>query len=340
MATLKTGFGKYDSHLGILQESTFGTVSSDGSNYEKIDIIGGATPSFDPAFFEDTEMRNRDVNMADVNDYFSTDNGLWQTYQIPDFIAQSDILGQMLYGVTQQVVEAAGTPFLKTYTLDGATNPLFSGNAGFFFTTLIKHPNANESQKLTSCVVDNLRIKFDPTVQGGRCVCSAGLRTAMGYEETSNPSGTNVFSSITVPTFHNGTSTLSIDSLDLVFYSVEITIESRYAWLGFSSGKADNIKYMGSAVVMNAVVKYDANSDVLLRSKGTSLGNVTLNIGTNASAGYFMADTGQCMIREASTDTGDSETPQKVNLTIDMVNDHGGADYVNFEVADAVDQVW
>lgn len=340
MAIVKTGSGKYESYVGILEESTFGIPEANASNFEKLDIIGGGTPSFDPTFFEDTELRNRDVNMADVNDYFSTDNGQWQTYQIPDFIAPSDILAQMVYGATQQVSEAVGTPFLKTYTLNGATNPDFSSNAGFFFTTLIRHPSASESQKITSCVIDNLRIKFDPTVQGGRCVCNAGLLTAMGYEETANPTGTNAFSTVTVPTFHNAISTLQIDNLDLVFYSVEIAIESRYAWVGYSSGNAENIKYMGSSVVLNAVVKYDANSDVLLRSKGTSLGNVTLNIGTNASAGYFMADTGQCMIREASTDTGDSETPQKVNLTVDMVNDHGGADYVNFEVVDGIDQTW
>jgi hypothetical protein len=339
MATVKTAHGRYESYIAVAEESTFGTAVADNAAMKKLDVIGGNTPSFNPEYYEDSALRNAGKNIVDIDHYYSTSNGLWQRYQIPDFIAPADILAEFLYAAVQTVSEAGTSPYSKTYSLDGTTDPNFSSNQGYFMTVLVKHPQASESQKLTSCVVDNLRIRFSPD-NGGRAVCSATVRTGKGWTATSNPTGTHSFSSVVAPNFHNSTSTLTINGLDMVWYSLELNIQSRYDWIGYSNGVADNYKYLGSTINVSAVVKYDSNSDAFLRSKASDINSLSLIIGSSGSAGYFSVQCNNTVLKDVTTDTGDDETVEKLNLEMELMLKASASDTIDFAITDGVDHAW
>lgn len=340
MAIVKTGTHRYESFVAFAEESTFQTAITDGSNFTKFDIVDGDAPSFNPDQFTDYEQRNSGVNMADLEDYYMTENGLWQRYTIPSFIAPADVLAHMVYAATQTVSEAVGDPFLKTYSMQGATDPDFSSDAGYFFTLLIKSPFASFSQKLTSCILESLTITFSPE-NGGRCMATGTAITGSGYTGTSNPSGTNSFSTVGIPSFHDTTAaTLTVNSLDLVWNSFSITITNNLGYLGYSSGNAQNYKIISQKVTATANVKYDSNSDVFLNNKGTDINALVFTIGQNSADPHFNVSTTDTWLTNVTANRGDDNTVQSLDLSMDLLIDVSATNYVVFLVADGVDQTW
>jgi len=344
MATNKLGFPATDSYICIAEESTFGTPIGDDAAYKRLNILDNNVPSFDPNEFLDNNIRNRGTNIIDINDYYTTDDGMWQSYSIPQNVGNSTILKHMLYAACQTVSEGATTPYVATYTMNGATKPDFSSNAGYFFTLLVKEPFASFSKKLTSCVLQDLTINLSPD-NGGRLLWSGTAITGKGYSGVANPSGENwnatAFDSVAAPNFHNATaSTLSINSQDCVWYSAELNIANQFDFTGYSSGDAENYTLIGQKITGNFVVKYDANTDTFLNAKNSSLEAVTLTIGANNAASYFKFTCNDSWCDGVTADRGGTDTVQKLNISFEFANDYANTQYVSFETADAVDATW
>ena len=341
MAVNKLGFAKTDSYIAFGQETTFGTALSDAAAMTILDTNGDA-PSFQPSAFVDDGIRNRGKNIIDKSDYYTAENGQFHRYNIPEFVAPADVLAHFLYGAAQSVTESATTPFSKTYTLNGSVNPDFSSSGGYFASLLIKSPMSSFSQKLTSCVMESLKIKFDRTGGDGRISVSGTALTGRGYTGTSNPSGTHSFSSVAIPTaFDSTAATLSLDGLDMVWYSAEIDITNKFDFVGLTtSGFADNYKLLEQKVSANFSVKYDANSDVLLNLSNSLVSAAhILTIGSASAAGYFKFDANDALYRDISIDRG-GDVVQKVNLAMDFAIDSGASQNIVFTVVDGVDQAW
>lgn len=339
MATDKIGFPSYDSYVAFAEEATFGTAIADGSNFNIIKLVDNNVPGFVPEQYLDDTIKNEQKNIADENNYYKDEGGLWQRYQIPNFYADSGTLAHMLYAVTQTVSEAADGAYLKTYTMNGATKPDFSSNAGYFFTLLVEEPMASFAKKLTSCVVDNLTISISPD-NGGRAIASASVITGKGYLGTSNPSGTNAYPTNAVVDFFNATSTLTINSLDCVFYNVTFNIQTMYDFTGHTGNYAENYTIVGQKVTGTTTVKFDANTDVFSNSKGTNVGAFDFDIGSSDTEGFFAFDSGDAFLRNVSYDRGGTDSVQKLILEWDFPNDYSASSYSVFRVADGTDRSW
>lgn len=346
MAIVKTGYTRYESYGAFEQESTFGTALADSTNFIVFEGLNGAVPVFSPTQYLDKSVKPVGKNVIDIDDFYTNEYGQIHTVELPEFVGASDVLANMLYAVTQgSVSEAVGSPYVKTFTLNGAVNPDFSSNAGYFFTLLVKSPMASFSQKLTSCVLQNLNINFSAD-NGGRAICSGTAITGVGYSGTSNPSGSNAISTVTAPNFNDSNAaTLVINSLDMVWYSFNISIEASYAMV-WQSGAAVNYVFGaggnegGLKIMAEAVVKYDSNSDVLLNSKGTDANATVFTIGQNSAAGYFKLNCDNTFIEEVTKNVGDEGELQTLNLTLNFASDYSATEYTTIEVADGVDQTW
>ncbi|HEY4756299.1 MAG TPA: hypothetical protein VIH28_09610 [Ignavibacteriaceae bacterium] len=340
MATNKLSFPSFHSWIGYVEEATFGTAIADAQPFTILDMIGNDAPLFSPQQFIDDNIRNRGKNVADINDYFKTESGMWQTYTLPECIGRSGDLANMLYAACETVSEAVGTPFVKTYTLDGTVNPDFSSNAGYFATVLIKEPFSSFSKKLTSSILRTLTINVSLD-QGGRLTFSGELVTGKGYTGTSDPSSETNGHSSTSPIHRHSTGTgLTISGTDMVWYSAQFVITNVLDFVGHSVGKAENYAIVSQAVTGNIVVKYDANTDAFANGKGTSLGVVALTLSANTASDYFKFTCNDSWLKEVASDRGGTDTVQKLNLNFDFLNDYANSQYCVFECADGVDRTW
>ena len=341
MAIVKTSHSPLESYIAFAEESAFGTAIADDQVFTILDTVSQDTPPFVPADFVDEDPRNNGTNISDVGDYFRTTNGLWQRYTLPEIIAPSDVLAHLWYAVAQGVSEAVGAPYVKTYTLNGTGDPDFSANAGYFFTLLIKNAIASQSQKLTSCIAESITVTFDQE-QGGRARVSGTFLTGQGFSETSNPSGANAYSTVTVPSFHNATHTLTIGGIDVVPYSVSYTFTNTVAEVGYASGNFDNYKILHQGLTCSAMVKWDSNSDGLRALRGGSTGqDFAHTIGSSGAAGYWnVAGTGVAQIMTADIDSSSEDAIQKLNLGITLKGDSANTNYPAVAIADGVDQAW
>lgn len=339
MATVKPGYPAFDSYVAYSQESTFGTAIADNGSFISFKLLDNNVPYFTPPFYIDDSIKNNGVNILDVSDVYASHLGQWRRYSLPATIASSRDLAHMLYGVIQSASEGAASPYLKTYTQNGTIKPDFSSSAGYFFTLLVKEPYSSTSRKLTSCVVESLQVKFSPD-NGGRCIISGDIISGKAFVSNSNPTGTIGYSNSTVPNFFDSNaSTLSINSIDLIFYEVTINYRTYYDFTGHTSGYADTYNLVRQSVSANVVCKYDSNSYALLDLVGSTTVNFVFNIGINSAAGYYSLNAANLFVRNATVNRGGNDSVQKISLDVDFLIVKGSS-YITTYCADGVDANW
>lgn len=340
MAIVKTGSLQSESYLAFEEQSTFGTALGDAATLIKLHTVTGDIPQFvQSRYIDNTSRRNQGLILADYNDWFNSANNQWQRYQIPQTFAPSDVLASLLYAALQTVSEAVGSPFLKTYTVNGTANPDFSSNEGYFFTMFFVEPNNDKTRKLDTCIMKSLTIGVSPNL-GGRMWLSGELISGQAITGGVTPSGTIAYSSVAIPNFNDSTAaTLYIDN-DLVWYDFQITINNEIAWLGYSSGEAQNYKLVSQRITIKTVVKDDANLDYF--DVGDNFTNLTFTIGSAASAGYFKFQSAQDanIVTGVSAIRGGDNDVQKKVLDIECRLDLGTTEYPIFYVVDGIDQTW
>jgi len=70
-------------------------------------------------------------------------------------------LAEYFYSVFQQVTEAAGTPYKKTFTFHD-TQPDFASDAGHYETLIIDNPEASTDQLYRDCILSELTLSVEP----------------------------------------------------------------------------------------------------------------------------------------------------------------------------------
>lgn len=342
MAVNKAGVVQSESLFAIKAESTFGTATADSGAFDRIDAVDGAVPSFQPTSFTDDRIKGSGKTTLDINDVYQTQNGIAQTLQLPTCLGRADDLAQFVYLAAQNVSEAATTPFVKTYTFDGANKPDFSAGAGYFATALIKEPfSGSYSTKLTSRVCNNLTINFDALNEGGRFTFTGTLFGGSGYETTSNPSGTQLPSTVDAINFQDSNGqTLSIGGEDLVCFGGSINIETIYTPTGYDGGDFLNLQVSTQKLTGQFIVKYDVPTQDFDAKLNTDAGAFAFAVSTDANVGYFALDSAQCFMRNITRIRGGNNEVQKLALDLEFMIDESGSNYATIKIADGVDQTW
>jgi hypothetical protein len=177
--------------LALGQQTTWGTVHADSSNFNNSNTVNGHQLKVDkPAIEADVKLRNdetaRGVRYKDVADLVRDETGANPKIKLPDHNARKLCLPLLLASHFQYVVEGAATPYKKTFTYH-ATQPDFTANAGYFLTGLLKMPIASQSIKAKDLIGSALNFKCAP---GGVLQVGADLTGRGALTLTSNPSGT------------------------------------------------------------------------------------------------------------------------------------------------------
>lgn len=99
--------------------------------------------------------------------------------------AKKKTLASFLYGVIQNVAEAATTPYEKTYTFS-STQPDFTANAGWFGTFIAKQ-GSSQSIKLRDVICNELTLTCNPDDGQGRLQMVANCVSRGSATTSSNP---------------------------------------------------------------------------------------------------------------------------------------------------------
>lgn len=342
MALQPLGYSQNQSYFAYIEQSTWGTAMADSSNFKIFDLLDGTPPTFSPEAFLRNETKNTGRNVRDVTDVYYSEGYILQRVTLPPSLAHIDDLAFMLYGAAQSVSEDGTTPFAKTFTFDGDTNPAFSSGGGWFGTFLKKSPLASFSDKFHSCVLERLKISMNALENGGMMLIEGTVLVGGGYVRTANPSGTNALSSLVVPNHKNANeSSLVIHSLDCCYYGAEIEIVNTFAPTCLSAGAINNIAILSQDIAGRFVVKYDSNTDVLKGLQGTNLTDLSWTIEQDTNVGYFNFSGGEGnFLKKVEEDYGGTDSIQKLILDFDFNTKESTTSYPEFIVTDGVDRTW
>lgn len=342
MALQPEGYAQNQTYFAYLEQSTWGTAEADSADFNIFDILDGTPPTFSPEAFLRNEVKNTGRNVRDVTDVYYSEGYILQRVTLPPSLAHIDDLAFMLYGAAQAVSEDGTSPYAKTFTFDGDTNPAFSSGGGWFGTFLKKSPMASFSDKFHSCVLERLKISMNALENGGLMLIEGTVLVGGGYVRTANPSGTNALSSLVVPNHKNSTaSTLVLNGLDCCYYQAEVEIVNRFAPTCLSSGAINNIALQEQNITGRVVVKYDSNTDVLKGLQGTNLSNSAWTIDSDTNVGYFNFSGGDgSFLKKVEEDYGGTDSIQKLILDFDFNTKESASSYPEFIVSDGVDRTW
>jgi hypothetical protein len=303
-------YGGNQSKWGISEESTFGTAIADTGNFEMIESKIGTV---DPGVFRDNTVKAGDGRMRNIaNDFVSTKGSL-RVISFSDMVVRHDDLGWLLYAVCQNVSEAVGTPFEKTFSLSAATSqPDFVSNAGYFFTLGIQDTLTNYDRKYTSCILRTLTLSAD---LGGDGLLRASGEIISGFNESTTANyntGTWVYNAQDHFNFHV-TPTKKIGGSDIVLYSFDITINNNAVRIGSTGANGDCESYAlgigdtGYEVSGNIKCKFDANVQGLFAADraGTTTA-LQLACGTDGATGNFDITAASCLVQNVADDYDDA----------------------------------
>ena len=294
-----------ESKWGISEESTFGTVIADAGTFEMIESKIGTV---DPGIFRDNTVKLGDGRFPAVANDYASDKGGLRVISFSDMVVRAKDLSWLLYAVCQNVSEAAGTPYEKTYTIANATTqPDFSANAGFFFTLGIYDTIASYHKKYTSCILRSLTLSSD-LADNGLLMASGEIISGFQESTTANFSGTWAYNAQTHYNFHV-TPTKTLAGGDVVLHGFDITINNNAIRVGSTGANGDCETYAigtgetGYNITGNMKVKYDANVVGMFASDraGTTTA-IQLACGTDGAAGNFDFTCASCLVQNVEND--------------------------------------
>jgi hypothetical protein len=172
-----------DCDVYLIDQSVWGTAELDSVAGLKLDV-----EPFDIEFddkMEEGSEAHKDTRAKDVRDIHTHQNLALPTFTLTGAV-HVNLLGRLLYGLFQNVVEGGTTPFEKTFTWPTA-QPDFTANAGMFFTLIAYNGAASVSYKLKDIILKSLTING---VSGQRVMFEAECIGRGTPAVDSNPSGT------------------------------------------------------------------------------------------------------------------------------------------------------
>ena len=185
--------GSNEVQWGISEESTFGTAIADNGSFYRFD---GPVPEPDYGVYHHNEPGNLNSRvLEDTIIDFHSEAGGTRIIPFSDVNIVQVQMADLLYGVMQNVSEAASTPWEKTFTWVGevgtqTTQPDFSADAGHFMTLGIYGPIASNHRKFTSCILRDLTLACDLTTDDKRLKASGTFISGFANDADANFSGT------------------------------------------------------------------------------------------------------------------------------------------------------
>lgn len=202
--------------------------------------------------------------------------------------AKKKTLASMLYGVIQNVSEAVGSPFEKTYTFSN-TQPDFTANGGWFGTFIAKQ-GSSQSYKVVDVIVPELTLTCNPDDGQGRMQMNASCIGRGGITSGSNPN-TGVLARYSQDFYYfHDIKTCTIDGNAIVPLGVSITIKNNATPIGTNnSGKFLTYALPSYEVTGTIKAVWDSNS---LTMQGYNLAAasavpIVLTWGTDNNDGYL-----------------------------------------------------
>jgi len=193
-------------------QTTWGTAEADSNDAVELNArVAELT--------EDVQLREADSALIgtrsdDVVNHQSDVKGAAPTFELVTPDSQGvlkDELAFRLYAHYQYVVEAAGTPFLKTFKFPAMMAQVdFTDDDGWFGSFIFKSPETSQSLKVADCIgCAKLGFNIPPN---GYLQCSQTFHGRGAVIATSSPSGTWTRKTLTASDrFHYNDMTLTID---------------------------------------------------------------------------------------------------------------------------------
>ncbi len=325
--------GGKQSKWGISLESTFGTVIADTGNFE---MWESNIPTVDHGLFRNNDIKAGDGRMRNIaNDYVSAKGGT-RVLSFSDMVVRQKDLAVLLYLVCQNVSEAAGTPFEKTYTMaDTTTQPNFAADGGCFTTIGIFDTIGLYHRKYESCILKDLILNCDLAGDG---LLRASGTFISGHPESTTTNfntGTWAYNTQAYYNFHV-TPTKKVGGSDIVLYGFDITISNGAVRNGSAGATGDCETYAlgGYDISGNIKLKFDANVQGLFAADiaGTTTA-LQLACGTDGAEGNFDLTAANCLVQNVVDDYED-ERGRALNVPF-IAHDE-----VIFTVSDANDRAW
>ena len=268
-------------------QTTFGTTQTVTNWAEAWEC---PIPSVDWGVTRSMSVKNDGSRVNTDNNAYYSQTGNVRVISFSDMIVRREDLGVLLYAVTQDCSEAASTPFKKTFLLDETdTQPLFSNNAGFFFTCGIKGPIASYHKVFHSCIIRSLTLSPG---DDGRLRAAGEIISGFSSNTTANCTGTWEFNESYFYDCHTY-SKKQLGGADIVLYDWSITINNHGVRVGYNAtGGAETYALAmgpeGYEVTGSITVKYDPNvQGIIADSLAGTTRALEFDIGTDGAAGYF-----------------------------------------------------
>ena len=336
MAIVGTTYSGTESKWGYAQEGTFGTATADAGQFWQ---VLGPMPSIDrgilivnePQF--DGSRVNNDINVRHI------DEGQLRVISFSDMLVCREDLGELLYGVCQNVSEGGATAYEKTYTIDETTTqPVFSSDAGYFATVAVFDPIAAYHQKYTSCILRTLTLTADLTGDG---LLRASGEWISGFAADTTATLSGTWGYYTQAYYYMNKPTLKqIADVDIVLYGFDLTISNNAVIMSTdSSGNAESYHLPSYSVTGNLKVKYDTAVQGLLADHiaGTDR-EIQIATGTDGATGNFDFLLPACTFSGYDKDYGEVRG-QAINLPF-TANRKAAGDLAIITVSDGLDQSW
>lgn len=170
-------------------ESTFNTGNIDSAaatqlQCENFDIERNA--------IHQVAWRNSGKRIIDIADVNAHVLGAVPKCTIP-MLAYEETLDIFLYGCLQYVSEGGADTYDKDFDIPETSElPDFKSDEGMFFTLFKKSPTASTSEKMSTCIVEQVELEISQESGNGtgNLAMNVGVMSTGGYSRTANPSGT------------------------------------------------------------------------------------------------------------------------------------------------------
>ena len=331
-----TLYSRHDTSILFREQSTWGTAEAGSAAFTH---MGVASSVIDPDIQERLPDRSNSGSRVLVDTNVSHDfNGSAPKFSVGGDAKKLD-LADSLYAVMQQVSEAIGTPFLKTYTFP-TTQPDFTAGEGYIRTLVEDHPAASTSKAIRDCISTELVLKVAPGTGESRLQFTESIMGRGQIDDVFNTTGTNVrtaqsfFYFDQIQTFTGNAAALN--PLDL-----EIKI-SQPRTLGASveqGGTGDFLTFAIPEYMVECTFKVmrDAASQTLQALRGTDINHQWILQWGDGTADGTLKFTIQGQLAAADSENDDINS---ITFKLKGVAISGGAVALTVLLADASDRSW
>jgi len=346
---------KDDSTVGICQQTAWNTAAPPDSAFAE---LPNAQVMIDPDVRGRRPNRSRTSvdggsRQVDVRDIQNDTKGNSPKLVIPGDVRKADI-AYFLYGVMQNVTEAAATPFLKTFTFPSTQPDLTAITAvsspGIVFSVCAKHPIASTSELITDAIITELSLSCAPGSGDARLQYSASFAGRGAIDDDYNPSGTWTRATEIHFPFHDlgGFKCNFGSAVTPNILSYDITLRNNAVPVGVETGGTGMFKTfaLGMPYAANGtfVLSYDTVGDALQAVHGSGVdGTIDIWWGNETpSADGDLKISCNAVISPDSIREIDHNGIHALSFKYEAVTDKANSidDSVTIIVCDGVDRNW